>query len=802
VLNRGFLSFIATSLILMASTRLCWAQVPTQPSAEESARRETWRKSMVRKVLPGNGCFKTDYPSTDWQEVQCGRPSPYLNQGGAGAVTNTAGDGNDYVAKISGSNFISSSTGSFPQIAGGSSANGESGYLPGTGTALAPCTGSLCVSNVFSLQMNSQSPVNSSDGSTFNTPACNGIAGCSGWQQFVFSQTQGPAPTGSEQSVPGAPGTTPGLFIEYWMYNYGSTCPALPSWATSGRLNGGAGNCVFNGPVSYFPPQTAADLPYLVMTATETASDDEVTLANTKTGALAAYKEPNYLSLAQTWTESEFNVFGDCCLTQATFTSPTVLVVQTGIDDSSSNPPVCVANNGTTGETNNTSFVPTASPVCCPYGGGTPAIEFEEAYDTSRRTHTASCGPTSLEGDPHITTADGIHYNFQGAGEFISLTDPDGSEIQTRTRPVSTDFVGTDAYDELTTCVTLNTAVAARVGPHRVTWEPNLSGVPDPSGLQLRIDGDLTSLGPQGVNLGSGGRVVPQSGGALEVDFPDGKTLLVTPTWWAAESEWYLNENVTHLGLSSGDGTGAGTGIAGDLATGSWLPALPNGKSVGPMPAGLPGRYDELYGTFANAWRVHEKDSLFDYAQGTSTNSFTIRDWPPKEPPCTVRGEKPLEPGSETLAHGACRGIADKNRRADCIFDVRTTGDSIFAKSYVATQRILADSTTTSLTADADPTQIGEWVTFKVSVVPSSGTATDIPSGTIQFSVDGFNVGDPVNVNRKGGAIWATSQLKVGTHRITASYLPGADSVFQPSTSLEKLHTVKRCYCDAEHENK
>ena len=61
-----------------------------------------------------------------------------------------------------------------------------------------------------------------------------------------------------------------------------------------------------------------------------------------------------------------------------------------------------------------------------------------------------------------------------------------------------------------------------------MTWEPNLSGIPDPSGLQLRIDGALTSLGPQGVLLGAGGRVAPQAGGALEADFPDGKTLLVT----------------------------------------------------------------------------------------------------------------------------------------------------------------------------------------------------------------------------------------------------------------------------------
>ena len=42
------------------------------------------------------------------------------------------------------------------------------------------------------------------------------------------------------------------------------------------------------------------------------------------------------------------------------------------------------------------------------------------------------------------------------------------------------------------------------------------------------------------------------SGGNLEVDFPDGKTLYVTPQWWASQSEWYLNVDVTHLGLVSG----------------------------------------------------------------------------------------------------------------------------------------------------------------------------------------------------------------------------------------------------------
>jgi hypothetical protein len=801
--NLRYLLFIAATWMLIASTSPCWAQEATQlPSKSEV--RETWRKSMVRKPLPKNGCFKAEYPSTEWQETQCGRPSPYVNY--PCSVGGTVGDGCDYVAKAPGSNLISSAEGSFLPIAGVTGVNGVSGHVGGAFTS---------EPNVFMLQINSQSPVNDSDGAPFYTPACNGVSACSGWQQFLFSQTQGPGPTGSEQSVPGAPGTTPGVFIEYWLYNYGSPCPALPTWATTPWLNGGFGNCVFNGPISYFPPQTAADLPYLVMTSTVTATTDKVILTNTNTGAMAVYQEPNFLSLSTVWTEAEFNVFGDCCGTEATFASPTVLVPQVGIVDGTSARPICVQNDGTTGETNSLILVPTAAPVCCSIGGSTPSIEFMEAFDTAQ-THNAWCTATTLEGDPHITTSDGTHYNFQGAGEFVSLRDSSGAEIQTRQKPISTTWVGTDSYDGLNTCVSLNTAVAARVGEHRVTWESNLSGVPDPTGLQLRIDGVLTTLGPQGMALEAGGSVSPQTGGALEVDFPDGKTLLVTPQWWASQSEWYLNVDISHLGLESGEGNvdisnfkrtsgnGAafGRGIAASIASGSWLPALPDGASMGPMPSTLSARYSALYRKFADAWRVSDKNSLFDYAPGTSTETFTNKDWPPEQPPCRVRDEKPLEPGSETLATTACRSVRDKNRRADCVFDVRATGDLTFAKSYVATQRILADSTTTSLTADADPTQIGEWVTFIASVVPNSSGITAIPSGTVQIAVDGINEGEPVNLNSKGGATWATSKLKAGTHRLTASYLPDVGSAFLPSTSLEKLQTVKRCFCDADREHK
>jgi len=306
-------------------------------------------------------------------------------------------------------------------------------------------------------------------------------------------------------------------------------------------------------------------------------------------------------------------------------------------------------------------------------------------------TDRVSGGVASNEGDPHLITVNGVRYDFQGAGEFVSLRDYDGFQIQTRQSPVATTFnPPTDAHDGLSTCVSLNTAVAARVGKHRVTYEPNLSGVPDPSGLQLRVDGVLTTLGGNGIDLGDGGRIVSvpaPHGGGIEVDFPNGTVMYVIPNFWPDQGYWYMNVDVTR--------TPAVEGILGVIRAGDWLPALPNGTSMGPLPSGLHQRYLDLYQTFANAWRVTDATSLFDYASGTSTATFTFPTWPLENPPCTLAGLKPATPAEPHVAEQACKGIIDKNRRANCVFDVTVTGETGFADTYLATQKLVPSTTAT-----------------------------------------------------------------------------------------------------------
>lgn len=426
------------------------------------------------------------------------------------------------------------------------------------------------------------------------------------------------------------------------------------------------------------------------------------------------------------------------------------------------------------------------------FGGGTAATQLKAWLDSG------NTGVLGLDGDPHITTLNGIQYDFQSAGEFISLLDPDGLEIQTRQTPIPSASVVGNTYTGLTTCVSLNTAVAARVNKHRVTYEPNLSGVPDPSGLQLRVDGALTTLGPNGFDLGEGSRIAKTAApGGLEVDFPDSTVLLVTPNWWPGPNQWYLNVDAVRPAATDGGSPGsfATGGIAGPIGPDSWLPALPDGTLMGPRPGPLHDRFVELYRKFADAWRVTDKTSLFDYAPGTSTDTFTLRSWPPENPPCTLPNRKPVRPASRLVAERACLPVLGDNAHNNCVFDVMVTGNIGFAKTYQLSQRIQATLTTTTVGDNKNPTRIEEPISFTATVasfvaVPNALAGNRVPYGTVQFMVDGVKADRPVKLDAQGQAVWKTSELKPGGHKVAASFIPSPGSAFAASSSPNEQHTV------------
>lgn len=247
--------------------------------------------------------------------------------------------------------------------------------------------------------------------------------------------------------------------------------------------------------------------------------------------------------------------------------------------------------------------------------------------------HYGSLNDGYNDGDPHIKTVNGLYYDFQTGGEFVALRGQ-GMEFQTRQRPVpNLDWVS------------VNTAVAARVNNYRVTWQPGDGVTPDPSGLQLRINGVVTSLPSGGIALGVGGKVSPLGSNGITVDFPDGTKMTASATFWPYGNVWYLNVR--------GYNTMATDGIMGALTQGEWT---------------SPG--------FSDKWRVNKATSLFDYARDVTPDKFVSVPFPQDKIP-------PMDPRNVELARQVCERVKDEKLHKDCLFDVGTTGDKVFAEGAI-----------------------------------------------------------------------------------------------------------------------
>ncbi len=392
-------------------------------------------------------------------------------------------------------------------------------------------------------------------------------------------------------------------------------------------------------------------------------------------------------------------------------------------------------------------------------------------------------------GDPHVHTVDGKRYDFQAVGEFTLLRDRDGIEIQARHWPVQTATPITDPYSGLTSCVSVNTAVAARVGPHRIAYQPIRQG----SWFQFYVDGKPARLPFEGVDLDAH-RVtafaVPGGGTGLRVDYAHSAVLTITPYFWNSYNIWLLNVNVAH--------TLADEGIMGSIPEGSWLPALPNGTTVGPMPVNLHDRYVALYKTFADAWRVTDATSLFAYEPGTSTKTFTDEDWPAEKPPCKLQAQFHV-PGANPRpanipiekAKKICEGVTVDGLHRDCVFDVATTGDEEFAKFYLAEQELRRRSSAVQIVGDKQKTRYGELLVITATVLPLRHDGPT-PTGSVTFLIDGKPAGPPLKLDDRGRATFTTDRLERGVHKIRAAYVRGGKQGYDPSASPSLLHTVIR----------
>lgn len=295
-----------------------------------------------------------------------------------------------------------------------------------------------------------------------------------------------------------------------------------------------------------------------------------------------------------------------------------------------------------------------------------------------------TAGPAN-RGDPHLTTTNDVHFDFQASGEFTALKGEDAPfELQTRQTPVLTSFTpGANPYTGLASCVSLNTAVALQIGKRRVSYQPAGNGGPGERKLELRIDGKLVILKRGSVGLGQGNSISANGGGSLTFGMSDGTKIIVTPNFWSSQGYWYMDIEVI--------GTSAVAGIMGHIADGEWLPRGGDGSNFGAMSASLSDRFTILNRKFADSWRVTNQTSLFDYPAGMTTRDFTDENWASEGADCSVskvQAPKAQEGTSRDVAERLCGKIKDKAVREECIFDVMVTGEPGFATLHAKSLKL------------------------------------------------------------------------------------------------------------------
>jgi hypothetical protein len=303
-------------------------------------------------------------------------------------------------------------------------------------------------------------------------------------------------------------------------------------------------------------------------------------------------------------------------------------------------------------------------------------------------------------GDPHLVTYDGAHYDFQQVGEFVA-TKSETSDLQVQVRQ--------QPYGGSRT-IAVNTAAAFAVAGHRVGVY--LAG----SGARTLVDGVAVTPSPAGTALPGGGSLAGD-GGRVTVRWPDGS--LVTAD---------LNGG-SYLTLSfnlAPARRGHLTGLLGDA----------DGASDNDL--------------IAASRRVSPGESLFDYAPGESTATFTDTDFPY----ATVTSAD-LPAANRDAALAVCRaaGLPDGPLLDACVLDVAVTGDigaataAMTARANVPSSVIAASGAGDAWTDEHGATGTSALtyghagcIALDVNLACTGGTWTVVPQApwiwTAQFSSD------------------------------------------------------------------
>ncbi len=276
------------------------------------------------------------------------------------------------------------------------------------------------------------------------------------------------------------------------------------------------------------------------------------------------------------------------------------------------------------------------------------------------------------KGDPHLITFDGLSFDLQAAGEFVMIDGdaPDAPTVHARFEPIG---------DALCGDVSIATGLAVRFLGQTLSIE-NTS-----DGLIRRVDGQPVDRWADAVSLPEGASLIEDRRFGVMV-WPDGSFVSSRASGRRIDIVYQLSDRWR----------GKVRGVNGDY-DGEWLDDITTADGRDLL-SGL--TFGALYDDYAASWRVTNETSLFTYPDGTSTDTYTLPNFPLRE---AVSDLLELEPFQRALE--ACEEADVRPEWLEaCVLDVGCTGD----ESFIEAMERLGDRDAQLALLDAPPTLEGD----------------------------------------------------------------------------------------------
>jgi cytoskeletal protein CcmA (bactofilin family) len=237
------------------------------------------------------------------------------------------------------------------------------------------------------------------------------------------------------------------------------------------------------------------------------------------------------------------------------------------------------------------------SPVETESNGTTVALAKETVNVTGIVTPTTG----SAQGDVHLVTFDGLHYDFQATGDFVlARSTLPGDSFQVQMQAVQyQQIAGTSVAHEY----------AAQLGNDRIAFTAGANGA-----IDVTVDGVAdTAISHAGARqIFSGGTLVATAANKFVLEWNTGEQLAVSAEIPLGQT--YLDANIS---LPSKDGPGSVQGLMGSDSGQANDFALADGTVLKNPSA------SELLGQFADSWRVTSETSILGDVAPVTANSLT-----------------------------------------------------------------------------------------------------------------------------------------------------------------------------------